>query len=232
MSAYFWIIIGTIFFPFILSFDKKVHFYTYWKYLFPAIFFVSIPFLIWDFWFTYERWWGFTQAYLQGVYLFNLPIEECLFFIFVPYAGMFIYEVLKAYFPKVKLEQFTAVFAYSIFTLSLIILLFNLQKPYSILACSMSLVFVVYFYFIKKVYWFKNFAFMFLVLMMPFMVINGLLTGGVSAEPVVWYKEYAFSTWRIWTIPIEDICYNFDMFILIVFFYESLKEKKWALRKD
>ena len=31
MSAYLWIILGTITGPFFLSFDKKVHFYTHWQ---------------------------------------------------------------------------------------------------------------------------------------------------------------------------------------------------------
>ena len=37
MSAYLWIILGTITGPFFLSFDKKVHFYAYWKSVFLGI---------------------------------------------------------------------------------------------------------------------------------------------------------------------------------------------------
>ena len=86
MSLYFWIILGTIVFPFLLSFDKKIHFYTHWRTIFPAILLVGLFFLVWDNYFTEHDVWGFNPKYVQGIYLFRLPLEEVLFFLVVPYS--------------------------------------------------------------------------------------------------------------------------------------------------
>ena len=103
MSLYGWVILATIAGPLALSFDKKVHFYTYWKALFPALLLIGTAFLIWDEYFTINKIWGFNNDYLHGIYLGHLPLEEVLFFLVVPYACVFIYEVLIAYFPNIKL---------------------------------------------------------------------------------------------------------------------------------
>src|SRR5574343_1547998 len=96
-SLYLWINIGTIVFPLLLSFDKKVAFYKKWPTLLPAIFITGVFFLIWDQWFSVMNIWGFNAIYLTGYYLGELPIEEVMFFMTVPYACVFIYECLRAY---------------------------------------------------------------------------------------------------------------------------------------
>jgi lycopene cyclase domain-containing protein len=105
VSLYFWIIILSFAGPFFLSFDKKVHFYKQWKYIFPAIIPVALGFIVWDDYFTENKIWGFTPEYLQGIYFRNLPLEEVLFFFVIPYNCVFIYDVLQAYFPTVKLVK-------------------------------------------------------------------------------------------------------------------------------
>src|SRR6056300_394436 len=94
----------TLFFPLVLSFDQKVAFFKTWRALFPAILIIGIPFLIWDVWFTKMGVWGFNPDYLVGLDIVNLPIEEVLFFVVVPYACTFIYACVKAYFPNLKLR--------------------------------------------------------------------------------------------------------------------------------
>ena len=76
MSYYFWILLGTIAGPFLLSFDKKVHFYTHWKSFLIATVIVATGFLIWDEYFTQLKVWGFTPKYLSGIYFGHLPLEE------------------------------------------------------------------------------------------------------------------------------------------------------------
>ncbi len=80
MPIYLYIDILVILFPFLLSFDKKVAYYKKWKYLFPAILLSGAFFVAWDMLFTHLQVWSFNPAFLLGIKLGNLPLEEVLFF--------------------------------------------------------------------------------------------------------------------------------------------------------
>ena len=83
--------------PLVLSFDRRVAFFRRWKYLFPSIGLMMAIFVPWDIAFTHMGVWGFNPQYLSGYRIFNLPIEEVLFFVVVPYACVFIYDCLNSY---------------------------------------------------------------------------------------------------------------------------------------
>ena len=102
MSTYLLINIAIVSIPLILSFDKKVHFYKKWRYAIPAIAIPGFIFIVWDIWFTKVGIWSFNKIHLTGIELFGLPIEEHMFFITVPYASIFTYEVLKCYWPELN----------------------------------------------------------------------------------------------------------------------------------
>ena len=55
----------------------------------------SIPYLIWDVFATARGHWSFNQNFITGIYIYNLPIEEVLFFFVIPYSCLFTYGVLK-----------------------------------------------------------------------------------------------------------------------------------------
>lgn len=225
MSLYFWILAGTIAGPLLLSFDKKVHFYTYWKYLLPATLIVAAAFLVWDEYFTQLKIWGFNPEYVQGIYFGDLPLEECLFFLLVPYACLFIHEVLKAYFPKVSLRRFAHFFAFGFTLLGLLLGLKYLDQAYTASACIISAMLTIGIYFVYKAKWYANFVFTFLVAIIPFLIVNGILTGGFTPQPVVWYSEAHIIGIRIFTIPAEDIFYNYCMLLPITAIYEWMKER-------
>ncbi len=80
--------------PLALTFDKRTAYYRQ----IPAVGFstgvVSACYLIWDVLVTARGEWSFNGKYLTGVQLLNIPLEEVLFFITVPYSCLFIYEVV------------------------------------------------------------------------------------------------------------------------------------------
>ena len=225
MSLYLWINVLSFAGPFLLSFDKKVHFYTHWKTLFPAVLVVGTGFIAWDIYFTENGIWGFNPDYLSGITIINLPIEECLFFFTVPYACVFIYEVMKAYFPKFRPAQLAYGFSF-VFTLTAISLALvfsqNWYTFYALLGAGL-LNWIIYFGWTPK--WYPYFVISFIITMIPFLIVNGVLTGAVTPEPVVWYNENHIMGPRVVTIPVEDIFYNFFMLFPVVGIHEWLKVK-------
>jgi lycopene cyclase domain-containing protein len=226
MSLYLWLNVLSFAGPFLLSFDKKVHFYTHWKTLFPAILVVGAGFISWDIYFTEHGIWGFNPDYLSAITIVNLPIEECLFFFTVPYACVFIYEVMKAYFPKFRPAQLAYGFSF-VFTLTAISLALifsqNWYTFYALLGAGL-LNWIIYFGWTPK--WYPYFVISFIITMIPFLIVNGVLTGAVTPEPVVWYNENHIMGPRIVTIPVEDIFYNFFMLFPVVGIHEWLKGKR------
>lgn len=212
----------------VLSFDKKVAFYKNIRFFVPAVFIVAIPFLIWDQYFTINGVWGFNETYLQGIFIGNLPIEEVLFFFLIPYCCVFIYEVLIAYFPNASLNKLTKIFSL-IFVLSgTLLALMNLDNWYTLSACSLAVLFVV-FAMRGKYVWYPRAVFAFLVAILPFLIVNGVLTGATTPEPIVWYSELHITGVRIVTIPIEDVFYNFSLLIPIMGVYHYLRARHYGI---
>ena len=74
------------------------------------------------------------------------------------------------------------------------------------------------FYF--KANWLVQFFSIYPLLLIPFFIVNGILTGTGLEQPVVYYNNAENLGLRILTIPIEDVVYGFELLLLNVFFYE------------
>ena len=66
----------------------------------------------------------------------------------------------------------------------------------------------------------------YLVILIPFTIVNGLLTGSWIGEPVVWYNNEENIAIRFLTIPVEDVFYGMLMLGMSVSIYETIKEKE------
>src|SRR5882757_7145558 len=106
--TYFLILGCTLAGPLLLSFDKKVAFYKKWKPLFLAMLIPAAIYIAWDIFFTSKGIWSFNEKYyVKELKIFNLPLEEILFFFIVPYCCVFIYECIRVYFPGIKNKKTT-----------------------------------------------------------------------------------------------------------------------------
>lgn len=222
---YFYLHLFTFVPVFLLSFDKKVAFYKSWKYLFPAIFLVGSFFIFWDVIFTAKGVWGFNDTYITGLKLFHLPIEEWLFFVTVPFACVFIYECLIAYFPKDKLKQISDGITIGLIILFISVAIFNWGRVYTFSASFLSAQLLIYHQiFIKKPY-LSRFYSAFFVSLFPFLLLNGVLTGGFTNAPVVLYNPDEFLGIRCLSVPLDDFIYCFVYLLSVVTIYESFKDK-------
>jgi len=66
----------------------------------------------------------------------------------------------------------------------------------------------------------------YLVILIPFAIVNGILTGSFIDDPVVWYNNAENLGIRFFTIPVEDFGYAFSMLYFSVFLIELLKRKQ------
>ena len=118
--------------PFGYSFEKKMHFIEHWKIVFSVISIVAIVYIVWDVIFTKIGVWGFNPNYYLGITIFNLPIEELLFFFLIPYASIFIHYSLQYFFPKAKLtNKFVVPFTWLLIAFLLVLIALNMGKLYT-----------------------------------------------------------------------------------------------------
>jgi len=225
--TYLYLLINIVSFsiPFIYSFENKMRFIQYWKAIFLSITIVAIPFLIWDVIFTFYGVWGFNPQYYLGITFLGLPIEEILFFICIPFASIFTHYVFIHFFKNIKLSD-TATKIITIFLLisSIVVLIFAFPKAYT--SVNFSLFTLLMFYaLIKKDTILNRFYITFLLVLMPFFIVNGLLTGSFIPDEVVWYNNEENLGIRIGTVPVEDIFYAFSMLYMSVILIEKFKVK-------
>lgn len=211
---YLLINLGTIFFPFLLSFDKKVYFKQYWPALFKSIFFVGLIFIIWDVFFTYMGIWGFNSFYHLPFKIFHLPVEEMLFFLTIPYACSFIYKTLKAYF-NIPMKEFYGYVWIVLIIISFLIVILFWGSLYTKVTFMYSIVLLYILYnnpSANQPYYFWAYV----ISIVPFILVNGLLTGMFTPEPVVWYNDAENLGMRLISIPLDDFSYSFNLLVSVM----------------
>ena len=222
--TYLVINIGALIVPLIFSFHPKIKFYKQWHAFWRGNLVITLLFLVWDFFFTRAGVWGFNERYTLGINFFNLPIEEVLFFFCIPYSSVFTYHCFQLFFSKLKIYSLRLVSA--ILIIGLIIVGFlNVSKLYTsvtFLALALVLIYTVFF---QRQKWLSTFYFMFVVILLPFFIVNGILTGTCIDEPVVWYNNSENLGIRILTIPFEDIFYGMLLLLMNVLAFEGFRKK-------
>lgn len=224
MSLYLWVNLLSISVPFLVSFHPRSKLYKDWNSLFFATLISLTPYVIWDIIFTEKAFWGFNDVYLSGHFLFGLPMEEWLFFICIPYACVFMhYALLELYDKFVLSEKLTKYLSYFLFIAFSIVLIFTLDKAYT----SIDMIFAIIVLFVAYKFNFRllqRFYITFLFMLVPFLIVNGVLTGtGIEGE-IVWYNDMENLGIRILTIPIEDAVYAFSLLLLNLFLFEYFKK--------
>ena len=228
MYTYLLINFFTILIPFFYSFEKRINFISKWKYVFPATICTGIPFLIWDHYFTKQGIWGFNESYLLGIYFYELPLEEILFFVCIPFSCLFIYESLR-YFMKRDYAYLTSkLIVYLLIGLVATLGLCNLDKAYTSTVCLSASIYLFLLFTFVRPHYLGIFHISYFVTILPFLLVNGILTRGLRAidyGPVVWYNNAENLGIRIFTIPAEDFVYCYFLLLVNVGFYEWFKKK-------
>lgn len=210
-NLYLYINLATILGPLFLSFDKHLQFYKSFKRLLYAYIIVSTIFIVWDVWYTAMGVWGFNPKYLSGIYLWNLPLGELLFFICVPYACIFLYRTITHHFPWVQLSlKWYRGLAVMMLFFGVFLLFAGWGKWYTASVGITQILLSIYLLTQKDLFH-RQYLLIFLITLLPFLLVNGVLTGSFIEEQIVWYNDDENLGIRLFTIPIEDIAYAFAL---------------------
>lgn len=222
---YLFLDLFTITFPLLRSFDSKLDYYKKWHALFPALGIVGLFFIVWDILFTRADIWGFNIDFLVGVDIINLPLEEWLFFLVVPFACMFIYEATLFYIKKRPLQKVARPLSIALAVFLLLLGFLNLALAYTSLTFIATGLFLLFHLFFIKRDYLDRFYVGYLFSLIPFLMVNGVLTGSFIEDSIVWYDNSENLGIRIFTIPIEDSVYLFLYLLSITTIYEGILKR-------
>jgi lycopene cyclase domain-containing protein len=222
MSLYFILLTASGAVPLLLSFDKRLQFYKQWKYVFSSILLVALVYIIFDVNFTNRGIWGFNPEYLSGIYLFSLPLEEILFFVVIPYASIFLHESIREYFPKLEIpKSINMALTIALIVLCVLIAVFNIDKSYTFyISLKLAVALLLALLLSSRIP--PSFFITFIVILIPFLIVNGILTGSYINGEVVWYNNSENLGLRVFTIPVEDFAYAFSMILYNFLLIEQL----------
>ncbi len=217
---YLWINFLSFIVPFLCSFYPPANFSKKWKWVLPAIAVTAILFIIWDVIFTKAGVWGFNPRYLTGINLMGLPIEEILFFFCIPYACLFTYFALNHLIKKDYLFPHHELISSLLIIVFLVVGGFFIGKLYTGTTFLLTGFFLAFVMLKLRVRFMGRFYLAFAVIIIPFLIVNGILTGSFIDEPVVWYNNDENMGVRIGTIPVEDMVYALLMLLMSVTIWE------------
>lgn len=202
--------------PLALSFDGRVHFFTHWPSVALALGLTGLLYLFWDTLVVRRGDWTFNPKYTGTFRVFHLPLGEVLFFIAVPYACLFLFEVVRAYFPPTELWSVNPA---SIYFGALVFVgasWFFRHVGYTFLALLSVAIFLSTLALTHPALAGQSEFWIWLGLcFVAFALVDGLYT----ALPTIWYNPRAVTGLRVGPIPVEDFFYNLSYLGLTLCFY-------------
>ena len=212
--------------PLLRSFESKIAYYKSFLSLLKAIALTGLFFIAWDVAFTVYGVWGFNDRYLVGLSIFHLPIEEWLFFIVVPFSCIFIYRVLNFFLGDTQNRLFQQQIPAFLVWFPLGVAVLNYQRVYTLSTFLLLGLFMGWHIYINKTEWMGNFIRAYALILIPFLLVNSVLTGSWIDEPIVWYNDAHHLGKRIGTIPMEDAFYGMLLILMNLSFYEFFESKR------
>lgn len=227
MEHYTYLLINffTVIVCFIFSFHHKIKFSRHFVAFILSSVLVAAVFIAWDAWFTKIGVWWFNDQYLIGIRIFQLPLEELMFFICIPFACVFTYFCLNKFFNFDWDPLSEKVFVIG-FILILVVLAFiycDFIYPFITFVVTALSLFALSF--ILKVQWIGKASVIYLILMPGFIAVNGILTGTGLDAPIVNYNPARIIGFRIFTIPVEDTIYGYTLILWNLYFFQKFKKK-------
>lgn len=227
--TYSLILFFTVIICFVASFDKRLRFDREFVPFLKAAALVALFFIAWDVWFTSKEVWWFDTRYTLGLLVAGLPLEEWLFFFFIPFSCIFTYFCIDKFFRLQSLSAFNNIVVFVSIIVCAVVALRYGDRIYTVLTATVTIATLVLFHFVLRVQWITQASLVFTLLMLGFLPVNGLLTGTGLESAIVNYNPTEFMGIRILTIPVEDAVYGYTQFLLVLYFFKKFQSKRHRL---
>jgi lycopene cyclase domain-containing protein len=136
---------------------------------------------------------------------------------------------MAEYFPRIRLKDRQVLGVTIVLVIFLLVLAaFNINRAYTAVDFFFAALLLGWVYHSQKSL-LSQFYLSFLVILVPFGLVNGILTGSFIEEPVVWYNDQENLGIRLGTIPFEDIFYG--MSLVLMNYYLTATFMKMANRR-
>lgn len=163
----------------------------------------------------------FNPLYLSGMTLWELPVEELLFSLALPLAGIAIYTFLNTRYPDNSADKYSLAVSNIMLGICIAMLYFGHKKLYTVFTFSILLVFILYIEYVSKIRFMYRFYRAYLVSLIPFYLAFGFLT----SLPVIQYNISETLNFSLVHIPFETHFYFMGMLLLSIFLYEVFKSR-------
>ncbi|MEJ2050558.1 MAG: lycopene cyclase domain-containing protein, partial [Calditrichota bacterium] len=164
--------------------------------------------------------WWFNPRFTTGIVIAGLPVEEILFFISVPFACLFVWEVFFASHRQPIMFTYhipEILTAASLLAGGLFLLMGHSYTGIVWLAFGSVLgldqILQIRLLQERQTYYYLGIVTLFIL------IFNGYLT----ARPLVLYDESYLLGLRIFTIPVEDFIYGYALILFSVILYEKFR---------
>lgn len=228
---YAYLLAFTGIFPVLFGFIPKPDFYSQIPRLLLANLPVTLFFIGWDIYFTHQGVWGFSDTYTTGFLIQDLPWEECLFFIIIPAACTFIYWSINSVMPKEPFARWEPTISWGLIVFFFAIGIWKWGHIYTSSAALISGLLLLFHVLYVQPGYRGRFYLTYLVSCIPFLLVNGVLTGGFTDGPVVMYHPEENFGLRVGTVPVDDFGYSFAMLFSNIVLFEALGHRKLAKQK-
>ncbi|AAT44119.1 lycopene cyclase domain-containing protein [Picrophilus oshimae] len=222
---YYFIILSFIFFPVLgISLTNEFKKVRNYRALLYAMLFTDPVYIVWDSLSVTYHVWTFNKKYITGIMVYNLPVEEILFFFVVPFSTFLIYESID----YIKNDSFiskTSRIKKIMFIIAILFIL-NAIYFYSYIYMLLASVFTAFIILLTlkimpSLYRSSNYWLFIIIMYIPFIVFDHFLT----SLPVFTYGVHAIINIRILSIPVEEFIYVYSLMNFYALFYNIYKKR-------
>lgn len=187
-----------------------------------AILLSAIGFSWLDNWFVVQGCLIYNSDLVSASHFGEVPIESIAYYFIMPFLSLFFYRFTKNLFSKkIKIQFANYVTAGFIIIILALILAFN-AKTYTMIVGAMAVVFLLIQLILVRGKYMKYFWISFVIQLIPFFIVEGI----IAHKSIIQFYSSGNSGIHIFSIPIERVIMNLNIYLLPVMITESFKKPK------